>query len=139
MICYWNRLLNADATNQNTSTVNAPNSFGNKQLWNDSHYISVSLVPKLFEGNNLNSNENVTKDLKSTRLNPNSQHLSIFIDGMRIYLNSFSPEINQEKIFNITTGKTTTLETNKFLLNARKMGEGIVRQFMDQCVDNTKF
>lgn len=97
------------------------------------------MVPKLFEGNNLNSNENVTKDLKSTRLNPNSQHLSIFIDAMRIYLNSFSPEINQEKIFNITTGKTTTLETNKFLLNARKMGERIVRQFMDQCVDNTKF
>ena len=131
-----NRLLNADTTNQKISIINATNSIRNKQLWDDSHYIRVSLISRLFKENILNSNENMTKDLKSSRLNRNSQHLSVLIDAMRSYLKPFSPEINQKKIFNIATGKRATLETKEFLLNARKIGEDAKRQFIDECVDD---
>ena len=52
------------------------------------------------------------------------------MEDLQSYLNLFSLGINLEKVFNIATGKTVSLETKELLLNARKTEEE-QREFID--------
>lgn len=89
-------ILTVDATNEKNGIVNETVLVWNRQWCSDIHYICVSVILILFEGCNMSSNENMTENLQS-------------------YLNFLSPGINLEKLFNIATGKTTSLETKEFL------------------------
>ena len=51
-------------------------------------------------------------------------------------MNPFSDDINQERLFNIATGKSTTEETCNFLLNINQLGHSLMENFIKECVED---
>ena len=51
-------------------------------------------------------------------------------------MNPFSNDINKDYLFNISTGKATSVETANYLINVKNTGDAARDAFIQQCCEN---
>ena len=88
----------------------------------------------------LTQKDDVTQELKASRISKNSADLCNVMDVISESVNPFSGHIEKEFLFNITTGKLASAETTDFLLNVSSLGFRAQGEFIDGCVaDPSRF
>ena len=82
--------------------------------------------------------EDVSRDLKPSRIIKNSSDLTKIMSTIEDSLNPFSTTLRNEFMFNIGSGKAASPETTKFLLNVSSMGFMAQKKFIQECIEDPK-
>ena len=132
--------INADAATQHTGIGAFTNSISARQRWSYSHYICMTIITHLLEDVELKQKDDVTRELKANRICKSSADLCSLMDVISESVNPFSPHVQKEFLFNITTGKSASAETTASLLNISSTGVSAQNDFIDECVaDPSRF
>ena len=111
--------VNADAASQSTGIGAFTNSISARQRWAHSHYISVTVITHLLEDVGPKEKDDVTRELKASRISKNSTDLCEIMDVISETVDPFPLHTEKEFLFNIATGKSASSETTAFLLDGR--------------------
>ena len=126
--------VNADAESQRTGIGAFTNSISARQRWSHSHYISMTVITHLLEDVGLKQNDDVTRELKASRISKNSTDLCKLMDVISETVDTFSLHTEKEFLFNIAAGKSASAETTAFLLDVSSTGCDFQNKFIDECV-----
>ena len=74
---------------------------------------------QVFEELDLTRKEDVSEELKPHRIKQNSKDLNRLLQAVVDTMNPFSNDINKDYLFNISTGKATSVETANYLINVK--------------------
>ena len=75
--------INADAASQKVGITNLTNSVSARQKWADSHYIRTEIISNLKDDLNLSSNDDISKELKQSRIEKYNRDLLKLIDTVK--------------------------------------------------------
>ena len=100
--------VNADAASQKTGINSFTNSISARQRWARSHSISVKVLSSLIDDLDLSPTEDVSCELKQSRITRNASDMKRIIAMFNQSMNPFSPEQDQECLFNIGSGKAAS-------------------------------
>ena len=132
--------INADAESQHIGIGAFINSISARQRWSHSHYICMTIITHLLEDVGLKQKADVTRELNANRICKPSADLCSLMDVISESVNPFSPHVQKEFLFNITTGKSASAETTASLLNISSTGFSAQKDFIDECVaDPSRF
>ena len=99
----------------------------------------MTIITHLLEDLGLTQKDDVTQELKASRISRNSTDLCKVMDVISGSVNPFSAHIEKEFLFNITTASASA-ETTDFLLNVSSLGFRAQGEFIDGCVaDPSRF
>ena len=87
-----------------------------------SHSIWISVISDLFESIGLTKTEDTTDEMKAHKITNNANDLRKLMSVIEETMNPFSPNLSKDELFIISTGKATTKEASRFLLNVKKLG-----------------
>ena len=86
----------------------------------------------------LQQNDDVTRELKASRISKKSIDLCKLMDVITV--DRFSLHTKKEFFFNIATGKSASAGTTAFLLDVSSTGCDFQNEFMDECgADPSRF
>ncbi|XP_057306368.1 uncharacterized protein LOC130644684 [Hydractinia symbiolongicarpus] len=125
--------INADAACQRKGISALTNSISARQRWAQSHSIRTSIVSYVFENLGMTKQEDVSQDLKASRMRQNSKDLHQVINMVKETMNPFNDAIEKQYLFNIASGKAASPDTTKFLLNIVSVGSKARDKFIDEC------
>lgn len=84
--------------------------------------------------------QDVTADLKNSRINKSSAHLHRFIGGIKRNMNPLDEKLGKKCLYNISTGEANPEHIEHFLLNAEEEGNRKREDFILSCInDPNKF
>lgn len=126
--------INADAANKYTGISAFTNSITARQRWSKSHYLRTSLCSTFFNSLHLNSNDDVSKDLRPNMIKKNNEDLQKLKIQIINCCNPFKT-LETPKLFNISSGKSTSAVTSKFLLNIFDFGDNQKNCFITECLE----
>ena len=130
--------INADAASQRTGIAAFTNSIAARQRWAQSHFISMSVITHLMEEMGLTRKDDVTQELKKSRIKRNNEDIDKLLMAISSSMNPFTIDpFNIESLFNIETGKATSKETCDFMLNITTEGVKQQNSFINKCVSDT--
>ncbi|KAF2885473.1 hypothetical protein ILUMI_20701 [Ignelater luminosus] len=110
--------INADASNQLTYNL-AAESISVRQRWALSHSVRAKIVSTVKEHVNLSQKDDTCHVLQKSRIKKDKESLQSIIETIRNTLNSFDESIDENVLFNISTGKATSPEVCDFLTNVK--------------------
>ena len=128
--------INADAASQKVGITNLTNSISARQKWADSHYIRTEIISNLNDDLNLSSKDDISKELKQSRIEKDKSDLLKLIDTAKGTMNPFNFNLDKNTLYNIGTGKGASTETSDFLLNYKKIGETAKEQFIQEVISS---
>ena len=131
-----NKELNADAASQKTGINSFTNSMSARQRWARSHSISMKVLFSLMDDLGFPT-EDASCELKQSRITRNASDLKRVIAMFNQSMSPFSPEQDQECLFNFGSGKAASNKTKEFLLNVASIGKEIQDQFIKECSENS--
>jgi hypothetical protein len=79
----------------------------------------------------LHRKEDIAREAHPSRIRKDMKQLKELTDFLTSCKNPFSDE--NEPLFNISTGKAASNETQKFLLNVREIGEKAMNDYIERC------
>ena len=129
--------VNAYAASQKTGINSFTNSIFARQRWARSHSISMTVLSSLMDDLGLSPTEDVSCELKQSRITRNAFDLERIIAMFNQSMNTFSPDQDQECLFNIGSGKAASNKTKEFLLKVASIGKEIQDQFIEECSENS--
>ena len=123
--------INDDAASQKTGINSFTNSISARQRWVKSHSISMSVLTSLLDDLGLSRKEDVSCELKPSRIKRNSRDLKNIMLLTEQSINPFSTELDMESLFNIGSGKAASNETKELLLNVANIGRESQDRFIE--------
>lgn len=130
--------INANAANKLTGISAFTNNLHARQKWSETHTVRTAIIAEFLER------------LKLTKLQDNvdsvyqSKKFKIQLDKFTLELNKnvnpFCEELNQDKLFNLSSGRAASAETTECLLNAKSNGLQQMNTFIKECqLDKKRF
>lgn len=123
--------INANAANRLTGITAFRNSVSARQRWSETHTVRTAVTAHFLEMLNL---------VKLSEDSENEYHSKVFrqqtnkfMEELCKNINPFSGDINQSKLFNLSTGKAASEETTEFLLNVDSFGAKQMKTFISEC------
>ena len=118
-------------TGKITNAVNCSESFHSDKCHLSS--VRISVISQLFESIGLTKTEDTTDELKAHKITNNANGLRKLMSVIEETMNPFSPNVSKDELFIISTGKATTKEASRFLLNVKKLGSDARKKFIREC------
>ncbi|XP_071580295.1 uncharacterized protein [Temnothorax nylanderi] len=125
--------INLDAANKLTGILHLTNSEAARQKWCKSHSIRSTVISYVLQQAGLSRNQDITADLKKSKMDKSVKQLNNFIDGILRNINPFDGDIDKQKLFNISNGQAASTAIEDFLLNieisGNKLRETFIREY----------
>ena len=129
--------INADAASQKTGIRSFTNSISARQRWANSHSLSVSILSYLMDGSGLAKKEDVSSDLRTTKMKKNAADIKSIKQAINNALNPFLPgDLDPSILYNIGSGKAASSTTAAFLLNVNAQAIEKQNKFIEECHSN---
>lgn len=125
--------INADAARRLTGIMHMTNSIAARQRWSKSHGIRSFMISHVLEEIGIKKNQDITADLQNSIIRKSTLQLSRFLQGIKERINPFEGHLQQEFLYNITSGQAISDEISKFLLNIEENRDEMRRQFIGEC------
>lgn len=125
--------INADAAKRLTGVLHFTNSISARQRWAKSHDIRSTIISYTYEVTGLQKRQDVTSDLESHRIKKDCNQLQKFMNTFDKFMNPFDVNIDQQFLFNISTGKAASIPVQEFLLGVEKSGNELRQNFISEC------
>lgn len=123
--------INANAANKLTGVTSFTNSLYARQRWNETHTARKAIITHLIEHLQLGESGENSMSLHQNRIFMN--HVEQFMVEVRNSIDPFSEELNRSKLFNLSTGKSTSDDVMKFMLNVESNGNEQMDKFIGEC------
>lgn len=126
--------INANAANKLTGISAFTNNLDARQRWSETHTARTAIISNFFELINLVK----FKEDASTKYHGRifTQKVEKLTRQIRDTMNPFDDNINPHELFNLSSGKATSLNTAEFLANVRTIGIQQRDDFLKECVDD---
>lgn len=115
--------VNADAASSKTGIVNLTDTFFSRVKWAMTHSLRTSIISKLMQSCNIEKTDDVTNDLKKSSIRHDTQKLESLINFFKQCTNPFSNDLAKDKLYNVSTGQSTSDEVYEFLSTVESEGE----------------
>lgn len=109
------------------------NSISARQRWARSHDIRSTIISSVYKDLDLQQIQDVTAEVSNHNMKNDTKQLQKFIDEFDRFINPFSPEVPQDLLLNISSGKAASEVVEKFLLNVEKNGDIRRQTFIAEC------
>ncbi|XP_047992980.1 uncharacterized protein LOC125231567 [Leguminivora glycinivorella] len=130
--------INADAGRRLTGVIHFTNSISARQRWCKSHEIRSTIISHTYEMTGLRKHQDVTADLEKSSIRRDSSHLQLFINAFTKFVNPFETNIDQQQLFNISSGKAASQAVQDYLLNIEANGAKLREQFISECTNSSE-
>lgn len=114
--------INADAANKLTGIINLTNSASARQRWCKSHSLRTTIISHVLDEVGLKCRQDITADLQPERIKISERQLEKLLNNIRQNINPFSPGINENYLYNISTGQAANEDIADFLINIEIKG-----------------
>ncbi|KAJ8670310.1 hypothetical protein QAD02_001569 [Eretmocerus hayati] len=132
--------INNESANKMTGTRHIMNNLGALQRWTDSHTLRTDIIAYTTKKLQLQSKEDVTFELRPCTLKKHKHQLDSLIRAFKLSINPFSADLDDDKLYNISTGKAVSDEISGSLLGILEKGEALKKKFISECsADPTRF
>lgn len=128
--------INANAANKLTGITLLTNSIYARQRWSETHVIRTAIITNLLDKLRLNKHNNSESSWKSKLFDRQQQK---FTEEIIKNINPFNECIDPSKLFNITSGKSASIETTEFLVNVEKNGMQQMQNFITESKISERF
>lgn len=130
--------INANAGNKLTGITAFRNSLCAKQKWSETHIARTTISTHLLESLGLiKTSENSDSEYHSKHFR---KKVNQFKEEVCKNINPFGDDLNQTKLFNISSGRAASKETTEFLLGVEIIGTKLMETFVKECrKDNQRF
>ena len=112
------------------------NSISARQRWTQSHFIRTSIISYVFEDLGMTKKEDLSQDLKPSRIRQNSHDLCLIVNMIKETMNPFDDDITKDHLFNKASGKAASISTQSFLLNVTAIGSTSRNKLIKECVED---
>lgn len=123
--------INANAANKLTGITSFTNSLYARQRWSETHSARKAIITHLIEHLQLNELSENSASVHQTNIF-NTQ-VENFITEVQNNINPFSENLNRLKLFNISTGKSTSDSVAEFILKVESNGIEKMEKFIEEC------
>ncbi|XP_018358131.1 PREDICTED: uncharacterized protein LOC108757918 isoform X2 [Trachymyrmex cornetzi] len=131
--------INGEAARRLTGIVNLTNSISARQRWARNHGARTRIISHVLTRTGLNnSHQDIAADLHPDRMKKHHKQIEAFLHSIQQTINPFSPSIDKNQLYNISTGQATTPEVANSLLNAVSSGTFLRDQFITECNINSE-
>jgi hypothetical protein len=130
--------INADAASQRMGISYLTDSISARLRWAYSHYLRTAVISEIFEQYGMTQKEDVTNDLKFCKRKNDHDALDKIKVMIKDTMNPFDTDIEKTHLYNLATGKSVKIETEKFLLNIEHIGNTARRNFIKECSEDDK-
>ncbi|CAH1100731.1 unnamed protein product [Psylliodes chrysocephalus] len=127
--------INTDAARRLSGISDFTNSIAARQRWTKSHSIRAVLISHVLDVCGLKQNQDVTADLKPSRIKMYAKQVTDFLNILENNFNPFDTSLDRDNLYNIATVKPTTTDVAEFLLNIEKNGDILRKHFINECAD----
>ena len=124
--------VNRDAASRLTGIAAFGQSEAARKRWMMTRSVRSSIVNNLMNKAGLQSNEDITKELKPYRIKKDNEDLQKIIEGIKSTMNPFTQYPN-ENLYCLATGKKADEEIKDDLLNCVKKGQAWCDDFTNGC------
>lgn len=128
--------INANAAIKLTGVLSFTNSIYARQKWSETHVVRTAVITNLLDKLNLNKHTDSECVRKSKMFDRQQQK---FTEELESNINPFSDCIDQSKLFNLTAGKSASLETTEFLMDVEKIGKQQMQTFITESRNSDRF
>ena len=126
---------NADAA-RSTGVSNFSDSIGARQRWCMLHSLRTSIRSQLFDMIGVRIKQDISADLIKSNIVIDCRLIDKLKTEIINNINPFSPTLDIQDLFNISTGKSAKPQTAKFLLNVEIDGKLLKDKFIDECAND---
>lgn len=132
--------INADAARRLTGVIQFTNSISARQRWAKSHGIRSMIISHVYDEVGMKNNQDVASDLKQNQINISCNQIKSFIGIVNQNLNPFERSLNEDVLYNISTGQSVSENVTDFLINIEESGHTLREQFIsERAVDSSRF
>lgn len=132
--------VNRDAASRLSEIVSMTNQASAHARWTITRSIRSQVVTGLKEMSGINRKEDVSKELRKSRVVRDNEDLQSLGQVIAESSNPFSNQLKNQTLFNIGTGKAQVKQQRKYLLSVMKTGNNLRTQFIKECeYDNDRF
>uniref|UniRef100_A0A6P7FYQ7 Uncharacterized protein LOC114335591 n=1 Tax=Diabrotica virgifera virgifera TaxID=50390 RepID=A0A6P7FYQ7_DIAVI len=133
--------INGEAARRLTGIVNLTSSISARQRWARNHGVRTRIISHVLNRAGLsNCNEDLTADLHPDRLKKHQKQIKAFMHCIEQTTSPFSSSLDNDQLYNISTGQATTPEVANCLLRTVSSGMFLRDQFITECnVDPDRF
>ena len=100
--------INADAAYQRRGIIALTNSISAQQRWAQSHSLRTSIISHLFESVGISKLKDLSDDLKRSQIKKNSEDVQQIITAIEGTMVPFSADLDNNELFNISSGRVVT-------------------------------
>ncbi|GBP70315.1 hypothetical protein EVAR_52334_1 [Eumeta japonica] len=111
------------------------NSVAARQRWAINHSARARLISHVLKTAGIAKNQDITSELKSSRIRKSHQQVEKFTRTLQQYMNPFDNSLDADKLYNITTGEAAAQNTTDFLLNVESRGETLRDNFITEVIE----
>ena len=128
---------NADAA-RSTGISNFTDSIGASQRWCILHSLRTSIRSKILNLTGMKKEEDIFADLRKSNISINCAFIRKIKYEIINNINPFSPSLDANFLFNISTGKSAKPNTAKFLLSVESDGKSLKDGFINERANDPK-
>lgn len=128
--------INANAANKQTGIIAVTNNFSARKRWAVTHAARVETINNLLEFIGLASEDDCIENINKTKKFNN--RVECFRNLIEKTINPFDENLNPSHLVHITTGKPSSTQTEKFLLNVITQGKQQMKEFIPKSNDAIK-
>lgn len=130
--------INANAANKLTGITAFTNSLHARQRWSETHTIRTAIITNFLEFVDLVKYSETSESQYYSKIF--SKQVESFLQQVRENINPFCCDINPSKLFNLSSGKSTSSQIAEFLLNVTTIGTKQKGEFIKECqIDSSRF
>ena len=128
--------VNADAASRLTGMSAMTNNYSARLRWMLTKSARAAFISKIHEITGMTNYEDVTPDLRPSRLKRNKTDLDKLVQQLQKTCNPFKDEsTKKDELYNISTGKSTSVSVKKYLLEIPIEGHKRHIQFVKECME----
>ena len=95
----------------------------------------TSIILTVLDQVDMTKKEEVSHYLRPSRMKRDNDTIHNVVNVIKDCMNPFDNLSEENHLYNIATGKPTSVETEQFLLNITEIGNKARKQFIDECVE----
>ncbi|XP_041981090.1 uncharacterized protein LOC121736526 [Aricia agestis] len=124
--------INGEAARKLIGIIHMTNSVAARQRWAINHSARARIISHVLKTAGLAKNQDITSELKSSRIRKSHQQVEKFTRTLQQYMNPFDNSLDADKLYNITTGEAAAQNITDFLLNVESRGETLRNNFITE-------
>lgn len=127
--------INGEAARRLIGIVHLTNSLSARQRWAINHSARARIISHVFKTAGIDKNQDIASELKSYRIRKSHQQVQKFIQTLQESIDPFSPSLNVDKLYNITTGEAAPENVADFLLKVESQEQTLRDTFIAEITE----